>query len=140
MLLEVRINGEPAEPLSVIVHRDAAYRTGKALCQKLKELIPRQMFKVPIQAAIGGKIIASEQIAPYRKDVLAKCYVSGSLTEGGWQERRERGGEGREVERGGERWREEEHANNTCARNDTSTRRTNTTHQQQHAQHTNLTL
>ena len=75
VLLEVRINGEPAEPLSVIVHRDAAFRMGKALCLKLKELIPRQMFKVPIQAAIGGKIIASEQIAPYRKDVLAKCYV-----------------------------------------------------------------
>ncbi|GBF94913.1 hypothetical protein Rsub_08156 [Raphidocelis subcapitata] len=74
VLLEVRINSEPAEPLSVIVHRDAAFRVGKALCLKLKELIPRQMFKVPIQAAIGGKIIASEQIAPYRKDVLAKCY------------------------------------------------------------------
>ena len=51
MLLEVRINGEPAEPLSVIVHRDAAYRMGKALCLKLKELIPRQMFKVPIQVS-----------------------------------------------------------------------------------------
>ncbi|KIY91917.1 GTP-binding protein LepA [Monoraphidium neglectum] len=73
VLLELKINGEPAEPLSVIVHKDSAYRTGKALCLKLKELIPRQMFKVPIQAYIGGKIIASEQIAPYRKDVLAKC-------------------------------------------------------------------
>jgi GTP-binding protein LepA len=49
VLLEIRINGEPAEPLSVICHRDSAYRTGKALCSKLKELIPRQMFRVPIQ-------------------------------------------------------------------------------------------
>jgi len=56
VLLEVRINGEPAEPLSVIVHRDASYRVGKALCLKLKELIPRQMFKVPIQVrlSLGG--------------------------------------------------------------------------------------
>ncbi|WIA42476.1 hypothetical protein OEZ86_008468 [Tetradesmus obliquus] len=74
VLLEIKINGEPAEPLSVICHRDHAYRTGKALCAKLKELIPRQMFRVPIQACIGAKVIASEAIAPYRKDVLAKCY------------------------------------------------------------------
>ncbi|KAF6260190.1 GTP-binding protein lepa [Scenedesmus sp. NREL 46B-D3] len=74
VLLEVKINNELAEPLSVICHRDASYRTGKALCSKLKELIPRQMFRVPIQACIGSKVIASEAIAPYRKDVLAKCY------------------------------------------------------------------
>ncbi|KAF8063840.1 GUF1-like protein [Scenedesmus sp. PABB004] len=74
VLLEIKINGEPADPLSVICHRDASYRTGKALCSKLKELIPRQMFRVPIQACIGTKVIASEAIAPYRKDVLAKCY------------------------------------------------------------------
>eukprot|EP00195_Chlamydomonas_chlamydogama_P015474 CAMPEP_0202898806 /NCGR_PEP_ID=MMETSP1392-20130828/7226_1 /ASSEMBLY_ACC=CAM_ASM_000868 /TAXON_ID=225041 /ORGANISM="Chlamydomonas chlamydogama, Strain SAG 11-48b" /LENGTH=706 /DNA_ID=CAMNT_0049584833 /DNA_START=12 /DNA_END=2132 /DNA_ORIENTATION=- len=72
--LEIKINGEPADPLSVIVHRDAAYRVGKALASKLKELIPRQMFRVPIQACIGNKVVASEAIAPYRKDVLAKCY------------------------------------------------------------------
>ena len=74
VLLEVRINGEPAPPLSVIVHRDNAYRMGRQLVAKLKELIPRQMFRVPIQACIGVKVIASEAIAPYRKDVLAKCY------------------------------------------------------------------
>ncbi|KAL6765900.1 hypothetical protein V8C86DRAFT_1782010, partial [Haematococcus lacustris] len=72
--LEVKINGEPAEPLSVVCHRDAAYKLGKQLVSKLKELIPRQMFRVPIQACIGVKVIASEAIAPYRKDVLAKCY------------------------------------------------------------------
>eukprot|EP00877_Chromochloris_zofingiensis_P012540 jgi/Chrzof1/753/Cz01g27120.t1 len=73
-LLEIKINGEPAPPLSVICHKDNAYRVGRQLCLKLKELIPRQMFRVPIQACIGAKIIASEAIAPYRKDVLAKCY------------------------------------------------------------------
>ncbi|GAX82213.1 hypothetical protein CEUSTIGMA_g9641.t1 [Chlamydomonas eustigma] len=72
--LEVRINGEPADPLAVVCHRDSAYKIGKALVHKLKELIPRQMFKVPIQACIGVKVVASETIAPYRKDVLAKCY------------------------------------------------------------------
>ncbi|GLI58709.1 hypothetical protein VaNZ11_000460 [Volvox africanus] len=72
--LEVKINGEPADPLSVICHRDNAYRTGRQLTSKLKELIPRQMFRVPIQACIGTKVVASEAIAPYRKDVLAKCY------------------------------------------------------------------
>jgi len=72
--LEIRINGEAADPLSCVVHRDQAYRTGKQLVSKLKELIPRQMFRVPIQACIGLKVVASEAIAPYRKDVLAKCY------------------------------------------------------------------
>jgi len=73
-LLEIKINSEPAQPLSVICHRDQAYRVGRQLCSKLKELIPRQMFRVPIQACIGSKVVASEAIAPYRKDVLAKCY------------------------------------------------------------------
>ena len=72
--LDVLINGEQALPLSAIVHRDSAHGTGKALTRKLKELIPRQQFKVPIQAAIGQKIVASSQISPMRKDVLAKCY------------------------------------------------------------------
>ena len=72
--LDVLINGEPALPLAAIVHRDVAHATGKALTRKLKELIPRQQFKVPIQAAIGQKIVASSQISPMRKDVLAKCY------------------------------------------------------------------
>ena len=72
--LDVLINGEQALPLSAIVHRESAHGTGKALTRKLKDLIPRQQFKVPIQAAIGQKIVASSVISPMRKDVLAKCY------------------------------------------------------------------
>ncbi|CAI0421911.1 unnamed protein product [Linum tenue] len=72
--LDVHINGEPVEPLATIVHKDKAYPIGRALTQKLKELIPRQMFKVPIQACIGSKVIASEALSAIRKDVLAKCY------------------------------------------------------------------
>ena len=72
--LDILINGEPAPPLANIVHRDASHPTGKALTRRLKELIPRQQFKVPIQAAIGQKIVASSVISPMRKDVLAKCY------------------------------------------------------------------
>jgi len=72
--LDILINGEQAKPLAAIVHRDDAQRVGKALTRRLKELIPRQQFKVPIQAAIGQKIVASSQISPIRKDVLAKCY------------------------------------------------------------------
>ena len=77
--LDILINGEQAAPLSAIVHKDAAHKTGKALTRKLKELIPRQQFKVPIQAAIGQKIVASSAISPIRKDVLAKCY-GGDIT------------------------------------------------------------
>lgn len=72
--LDIQINGDRVEPLATIVHKDKAYSVGRALTQKLKELIPRQMFKVPIQACIGTKVIASEAISAIRKDVLAKCY------------------------------------------------------------------
>merc|ERR1712032_1224495 len=72
--LDVRINGDLVEPLATICHRDKSYYIGRALCRKLKEVIPRQMFKIPIQAVIGVKPIASTNIAAMRKDVLAKCY------------------------------------------------------------------
>lgn len=72
--LDIRINDEAVDPLAVIVHQDKAYSVGRALTQQLKKLIPRQLFKIPIQACIGSKVIASENIAAMRKDVLAKCY------------------------------------------------------------------
>jgi len=72
--LDIRINGEEATPLATIVHRDKAHPIGKKVCAKLKELIPRQNFKVPIQACIGAKPVASSQISALSKDVLAKCY------------------------------------------------------------------
>uniref|UniRef100_A0A3B4BD89 Tr-type G domain-containing protein n=1 Tax=Periophthalmus magnuspinnatus TaxID=409849 RepID=A0A3B4BD89_9GOBI len=77
--MEILLNGRPVEELTTIVHRDRAYTMGKSMCERLKDSIPRQMFEIAVQAAVGSKVIARETIKAYRKNVLAKCY-GGDIT------------------------------------------------------------
>ena len=77
--LAIMLNGDICDALSIIVHEERAYQRGRTLCENLKNAIPRQLFEIPVQAAVGGKIIARETVKAMRKDVLAKCY-GGDIT------------------------------------------------------------